>query len=150
MALNQPSVSDFRKNAERQAKEQHAVGNVLSWVGYTLVGGFVLFVALAAFGGYTLKQMIDSQSVSIAQLDAKYNDQLTKHQADLEQLRADAAKLSDQLAATANLMAKQQEQLKRTAASADDSSAILKARTRELSELRDRVRRLEGGHAIAR
>lgn len=145
MALNQPSVSDFRKNAERQAKEQHAVGNVLTWVGYAALGAVLLFVALAGFGGYTLKKMIDSQSVSIKQLDERYSDQLAKQQADLAQLRADTDRLSDQLAATANLMAKQQEQLKRTAASADDSSAVLKARTRELNELRDRVRRLEGG-----
>lgn len=144
MALNPPTVSDFRKNAERQAKEQRAVGSVLQWVGFSLLGGLLLVASIAGFGGYTLYKMINAQSVTVAQLDASYKDQFAKQQASLDELRAESDKLTEQLAATANLMAKQQEQLKRTAAAADDSASQLKARTRELSELRDRVRRLEG------
>lgn len=144
MATNPPTVSDFRKNAERQAKEQHAVGNVLAWVGYSLLGAVILFALLASFGGYTLYEMIQRQSVTVAQLDARYTDQLNKQQADLAQLRAETDKLTDQLSAVANLMAKQQEQLKRTAAAVDDANNNLKARAHDISDLKDRVRHLEG------
>lgn len=147
MALNQPSISDFRKNAERQSKEQHAVGNVLTWIGYGLVAAVIFIAAMAALGGYTLKKMIDSQSVSIQQLDDRYSAQLAKSQEELTQMRTELDKMADQLATATNLMAKQQEQLKRTAASADDSSAILKARTREIADLRARVNRLEGNRS---
>ncbi len=147
MALNQPSISDFRKNAERQSKEQHAVGNVLTWIGYGLVAAVVLIAAMAALGGYTLKKMIDSQSVSIQQLDDRYSVQLAKSQEERTQMRTELDRMAEQLATATNLMAKQQEQLKRTASSADDSAAILKARTREIIDLRNRVNRLEGNRS---
>jgi hypothetical protein len=145
MAFNPPTVSDFRKNAERQAKEQQAVGSLLSWVGYTLLGGLVLVTALAALGGFTMFQMIQRQNATVAQLESHYNEVIAKQQADISRLREDSDKLGDQLAAATSLMARQQDQLKRTAATVDDTNAQLKARAREIAELRDRVRRLDGG-----
>lgn len=65
-------VNDFRQNAARQAKEQKVVGSVLGWIVYGFIGAMVLLTGLAALGGYTLLQMIESQSVTVAQLDNKY------------------------------------------------------------------------------
>ncbi len=77
-------VNDFRQNAARQAKEQKAMGNVLGWVAYTIAGGLLLVTVLAALGGYMLLQMIESQAVTVSQLDHKYESLVADVRAEMD------------------------------------------------------------------
>jgi hypothetical protein len=136
-----PSVSDFRRNAERQAREQKAVGNVLSWVAYGLLGGILMVAALAGFGGYTLWKMIQEQSVTVAQFESAFTEEITT-------LNGIVQKQDEQLTQMRALAAKQQDQITKVTARADETAAQLRAykatTDREMADLRGRLRRMEG------
>ncbi|MEM1059675.1 MAG: hypothetical protein AAGK14_10540 [Verrucomicrobiota bacterium] len=116
------NVNDFRANAARQAKEQKATGSILTWVGYSLGGGLLLVTVLAALGGYTLLRMIESQAVTVAELDGKYAAMVTDIRAGIEarnqaaaveiaELRAINAKQRQALAVTNGQLESTQQEL---------------------------------------
>jgi hypothetical protein len=73
-----PSINDFRRNADRQRREQRSVNSLLSGVAYALIGGILLVGILAGFGGYVLWKQIENQSVTVAQLNAKIDEQVAQ------------------------------------------------------------------------
>ena len=72
-----PTISEFRRNAERQRREQQSTSTLLSTTAYIFLGSLVLVAALAGFGGYTLWKQIKNQSVTITQLEAKFDGQVS-------------------------------------------------------------------------
>jgi hypothetical protein len=141
MPLQTPAVSEFRKNVERQTREQRAVGDVLSWIGYSLLGGLIVVALMAGFGGYTLYRMIEDQSVTVAQFDAKYG-------AETAALHENVKELDQQMAQTRNLVGRQQDQITRLSSRVDEANAVIKTQKqiidRDLTDLKGRVRRMEG------
>jgi len=90
------NVNDFRQNATRQAKEQKATGNILAWIGYGLGGFMLLVTVMAVLGGYTLLRMIESQAVTVAELDDKYSAKVAEIRASAEaRTQAVAVELAD-------------------------------------------------------
>jgi hypothetical protein len=141
MPLQTPTVSEFRKNVERQSREQKAVGDVLSWVGYSLLGGLIIVALMAGFGGYTLYRMIQDQSVTVAQFDAKYG-------AETASLHENVKDLEQELTQSRSLAARQQDQITRLSSRLDEANATLKTQKqiidRDMADLKGRVRRMEG------
>ncbi len=58
-----PNLDDFRRNTERQSREQKSFGNVLATITYSILVAFILVTALAGYGGYILFQRIKLQSL---------------------------------------------------------------------------------------
>jgi hypothetical protein len=141
MPVQTPAISEFRKNVERQTREQKAVGDVMSWVGYSLLGGLIIVALMAGFGGYTLYHMIQDQSVTVAQFEAKYESETAA-------LRQNIKDLQQELTQTRSLTSRQQEQITRLSSRADEAAAIIKTQKqiidRDMTELKGRVRRIEG------
>jgi len=115
-AMRPPSVDDFRRNAERQSKEQKAVGSILAWVSYSLIGAVLLIAGLAGLGGWTLYRMIQKQSVTVAELDSHYQGEFAavreQLSAEVLHLQGSLARTAERLEATSNLAIKQQETIK--------------------------------------
>jgi hypothetical protein len=136
----QPLMSDFRKNVERQSREQKSVGSILSTVAYSLIAGIFLVAVLAGFGGYVLWKQIQDQSVTVSQLDSKYQLRTTELADELSQASLQIGELQAALK-------KQQDQLTRVSAISEETSASLRierqTRAKEMIELQKRIRRLE-------
>jgi uncharacterized protein HemX len=71
----QPSISDLRRNAERQSREQNSVTRLLAILGYTFLGGLVLVAGLAAYGAYVIFGRLNEQSATLAQLESTTRSQ---------------------------------------------------------------------------
>jgi len=136
-----PTISEFRRNAERQKREQESVGRFLSIIVYSLLGGVLLIAVLAGFGGYNLWKRINDQAVTVAQLDSKYNQQVGELKQELEQAKKIIAEQSA-------LNQQQQDKIGRIASLAERLSAGLReekdGRNREVAGLQRRLQRLEG------
>jgi outer membrane murein-binding lipoprotein Lpp len=122
-------VDDFRRNAERQSKEQKAVGSLLAWISYSLVGAVLLVATLAGVGGWTLYRLIQKQSVTVAELDSQYKGEFAQVR---EQMAAEALALqsalnrsNDRLDATTNLAIKQQDTIKALLGQAERQASSL-------------------------
>ncbi len=137
MSSQIPSMSDFRRNAERQSKEQKATGNILSGIAYALLAVILMVASLSAFGGYVMWRQIQSQATTVAQLSDKLNNEV----AVLREESAIAKKNAD------DNFRRQQEILNKTTASLEQQRASFfaeqKRKDREIQALQGRLNRIE-------
>ncbi len=139
-----PTINDFRKNADRQRREQKSVTNLFSGIAYALIGGILLVAILAGFGGYILWRQIQNQAVTVAQVNSKLDAQVNALKAEQEQFKKFAA---DQSAFDLEV----KEKLVKISAATDRVSMGLRderdARARDVAALQKRLNRLEGRKA---
>jgi len=139
-----PTISDFRKNADRQRREQKSVTSLLSGVAYALIGGILLVAILAGFGGYVLYKQIQNQAVTVAQLNDKLDGQIAALKIEQEQFKKFA---TDQAAFDVEV----KEKLGKISAAADRTSAALRdekeSRAKDLAAIQKRLGRLENRRA---
>ncbi len=115
-----PNLEDFRRNADRQSREQKSFGNVLATITYSILVAFILVTGLAAYGGYILFQRIKLQSESIAELDRRY-------EAEVVGLKEDQNRAHDEIERISDDLARQQEQIARLRAIDDKLTSDLAA-----------------------
>jgi hypothetical protein len=153
-AVRPASSVDYRGNIERQTREQKSIGGILNLIVYSLIGVFVLFVALAAYGAHDLSRQIQKQSITVSDLDSRYaaeNEALT---AQLKTTQEALIQVQAQAGRQQELLLHQQETIGKLAAASDETVKALNqeraARASESSErasetasLRVRVRSLE-------
>ena len=139
-----PTISDFRKNTDRQRREQKSVTSLISGVAYALIGGILLVAILAGFGGYVLWKQIQSQAVTVAQVNAKIDEQVAALRAEQEQFKKFAA---DQAAFDIEV----KEKLGKISASIDRVASTVReereTRAKDLAAIRKRLGRLENRRA---
>jgi len=126
-------IDDFRRNAERQKKEQQSFGNVLATVTYSILVAFILVTGLAGYGGYILFKKVELQRMTLAELDRRYEAEVVGLKEDLARSHAETAKLGDVVTA-------QQEQIARLRAAIDKVNA---EQFRNYSALKAQVDQLE-------
>jgi uncharacterized protein HemX len=140
----QPTISDFRRNTDRQRREQRAATNLLSGVAYIFLGGLVLLAVLAGFGGYVLWKQIKNQSVTVAQLNAKVDQQDTELSQRIEQIREEIKAQAEAQAATDQ---QQQDRIGKLASLQEKVAAALReekdARAKDVVLLAKRLQKLE-------
>ncbi len=100
------SVTDYRANIERQAREQKSIGGIINYIVYALAAFLVLSAALAGYGAYVLSKQIHHQSVTLADLDTRYSEQNREL---TSQLKAVDDTLTDALNQTRAQVNRQQE-----------------------------------------
>ncbi len=137
MSSQIPSMSDFRRNAERQSKEQKATGNILSGIAYALLAVILIVASLSAFGGYVMWRQIQSQATTVAQLSDKLNNEV----AVLREESAITKKNADEN------FRRQQEILNKTTVALEQQRASFlaeqKKKDREILSLQGRLNRIE-------
>lgn len=137
MSSQIPSMSDFRRNAERQSKEQKATGSILSGIAYSLLAVIIIVASLSAFGGYVMWRQIQSQATTVAQL----SDQLNSEVATLRQEAAQSRKTSEEA------FRRQQESLNKLTVSLEQQRATFlaeqKKKDQQIQSLQSRVSRIE-------
>ncbi len=118
---------------------------------YALAACFVFAIVLAAYGGYTITRQIHQQSVTLTDLDSRYN---AENKALTDQLKASNDSLTEALSQTQaqlvrqqGLLARQEEMINKLSAEDDANAALLRqeriARAAETATLRARMRSLE-------
>jgi hypothetical protein len=141
------TISDFRGNAERQAREQKSVGGILSILVYTLIFAFVVGVGLAGYGAYIVSQQLQQQSATVHQLDEKYTGEVASLNTKLASTIDSLTQAQAQVAQQQDLISKQQELIAKLAANAAANADALKTeratRASETAALRSRVKALE-------
>ena len=139
-----PTINEFRKNADRQRREQKSVTSLFSGIAYALIGGILLVAILAGFGGYILWKQIQDQAVTVSQVNAKLDAQVAALKAEQEQFKKFAA---DQSAFDLEV----KEKLVKISAAGERVAASLRdekeARVRDIAALQKRLNRLEGRRA---
>lgn len=135
-----PSISDFRRNADRQRREQRTTTTILSSAASLLIGSIILVAVLAGFGGYVLWKQIQSQSVTVAQLDSRLSESVTA----LANDAADTKRaLEEQMAVNQQL----QDRISKLATQNDRLSSMIvnerAARAKELAPVLKRVQKIE-------
>jgi len=137
MSSQIPSMSDFRRNAERQSKEQKVTGNILSGIAYALLAVILIVASLSAFGGYVMWRQIQSQATTVAQLSDKLNNEVAV-------LREESAITKKN--ANENFR-RQQEILNKTTVALEQQRASFlaeqKKKDREILSLQGRLNRIE-------
>jgi len=138
---------DYRANVERQSREQKSVGNILSYVVYTLIAFFVIGAGLAIYGADVIFKQIHDQSVTVSDLDARYAAENRELNAKLSITEDTLTQAQSQIARQQELIMRQQEDLNRLLTAIEDNATALKAekqsRELEAASLRARVRDLE-------
>jgi hypothetical protein len=138
MSTTPPTVSDYRKNVERQTRDQKSFDSLLATVGYSLLAAILLVAGLAGYGGYVIWQQVQNQASTVRQLDAKYQQETALLRESLVNKQADIDKLND-------LVKRQQESSNRLKAAMDETTAALRAeraqRAKETADLQQRLRR---------
>ena len=109
-------IEDFRRNAERQKKEQTSFGNVLATLTYSILVFLVLVTGLAGYGGYMLFKKIELQRTTLAELDRRYEAEVVALKEDLSRTQGQLSKQNDTINA-------QQEQISRLRAAIDKVNA---------------------------
>jgi hypothetical protein len=137
------TIDDFRRNAERQSKEQKTFGNVLATITYSILIAFVLVTALAGYGGYILLKRIRTQETSLAELDHRYEAELVATKEDLKRTSNFAQQLQGDLA-------RQQEQISRLGALAAKSNSDLVAARKDIATLQNQMSQVRSTNAGAR
>ncbi len=146
-AARPASVSDYRSNIERQAREQRSVGNVLAYIVYAIGALLVLGAALAIYGGYTLSRQIHEQSVTINDLDARYSAQNLKLTQALATTDETLAQAQAQLRREQELILRQQDSINQLVTANNDCVAAIRqersTRAEETAALRTKIRSIE-------
>ena len=137
MSSQIPGMSDFRRNAERQSREQQSTGSILSGIAYALLASILIVASLASFGGYVMWRQIKSQATTVAQLSDKLNAEVTT----LREEAVESRKISDET------VRRQQEQVNRLNAALEQQriafSNELKKRDQSIQTLQGNVKKLE-------
>lgn len=133
-----PSMTDFRRNAERQVREQQATGSILSGIAYALLAAIILVASLSAFGGYVMWRQIQNNATTVTQLNDKLN-------AEVAALREEAVEVRR---ANDEVIKRQQEQVNRlTSALEQQRGAFVaeqKRRDAQIQSLQTALKRQEG------
>jgi len=148
------SVVDYRTNVERQAREQKSVGGILSILVYSLIGLFVLGALLAGYGAYVVHQALHDQSVTVTQLEARYDAENKDLNAKLATTLDTLTQAQAQINRQQDLLVKQQEAISKLLVATEDNAAALKqekaaraqesaTRAQETASLRARLKDLE-------
>ena len=125
-----PAALNVKRSIDRQRKEQRAVTSILSGVGLGLLLIIVGCASLSLFGGYVLWKQIQQQSVTVAQMEQKFNK-------DLAELQARDAELSSGLDSAGAQLAKQLSSLEQV-------KSQVNRHDKDVSTLRQRLSMLEG------
>jgi hypothetical protein len=141
------SVSDYRANVERQAREQRSVGNVLAYIVYAIGALLILGAGLAIYGGYTLSRQIHEQSMTINDLDARYSAQNLKLTQALTATDETLAQAQAQIRREQELILRQQDSINQLVTANNDCVAAIRqersARAEETASLRTKIRSIE-------
>lgn len=141
-------VIDYRKNVQRQVREQKKVSSALGLVIYAILGVIILFGALAGYGAYVIFGELRTQKATAEQIRRELNGQIETLQANLSQTQTALEQQSQQANETILNLQKQLETQK-TAWQNDLANekkirnVALQKRDSELYEVRQRLRRLE-------
>ncbi|MBX7156921.1 MAG: hypothetical protein K1X66_00845 [Verrucomicrobiae bacterium] len=141
-------VIDYRKNVQRQVREQKKVSSALGLITYGVLGVVLLFGALAGYGAYVIFGELRTQKATAEQIRRDLNGQIETLQANLSQTQSALEQQSQQANETIMNLQKQLETQK-TGWQADLANekkirnGALQKRDDEIYELRQRVRRLE-------
>jgi hypothetical protein len=150
MPTIQPTISDFRRNTDRQRREQKAASTLLSGVAYAFLGGLLLLAVLAGFGGYVLWKQIQNQSVTVAQLNAKVDQQDIQLSQRIEQLQQE---IKTEAEAQAAVEQQQQEKIGKLMALQEKAASALRdekdARAKDIALLIKRIQKLENRNRIS-
>ena len=125
-----PAALNVKRSIDRQRKEQRAVTSILSGVGLALLLIIVGCASLSLFGGYVLWKQIQQQSVTVVQMEQKFNK-------DLAELQPRYAELSSGLDSTGAQLAKQLSSL-------EQIKSQVNRHDKDVSTLRQRLSMLEG------
>ncbi len=131
-----PAALNVKRSIDRQRKEQRAVTSILSGVGLGLLLVIVGCATLSAFGGYVLWKQIQQQSVTVAQMEQKFNK-------DLADLQARDAELASGLDSAGAQLAKQLSSL-------EQIKSQVNRHDKDVSTLRQRLSMLEGDSGSSR
>jgi cell division protein FtsB len=141
------SVNDFRSNAERQAREQKSMGDIISIIVYTLVGFVVLGTILAGYGAYVITRQIHKQSMTLSDIDSRYTAENHALALQLQATNDSLARSVAQIARQQELLNRQQDALNKLANAAEANTAAWReerqARAAEAASMRARIRDLE-------
>lgn len=125
-----PAALNVKRSIDRQRKEQRAVTSILSGVGLGLLLIIVGCATLSAFGGFVLWKQIQQQSVTVAQMEQKFNQELAA-------LQARDAEISSGLDSAGAQLAKQLSSL-------EQIKSQVNRHDKDVSTLRQRLSMLEG------
>jgi len=146
-SIRPASVVDYRTNVERQSREQHSIGGLLTIIVYVLIGFFVLTSSLAGYGIYALSKQIQKQSLTMGELDRHY---AAENQALTNQLKSTMDTLAQaqaQIGRQQELILRQQDAINKLMVANDAVAASLRQersiRADETSNLRSRVNQME-------
>ncbi|MCC7519194.1 MAG: hypothetical protein IT578_08425 [Verrucomicrobiae bacterium] len=85
--MSPSSFSQYQENVKRQSREQKLFGTFLNFFGYVLLAAILLVAGLAAYGGYTLSRQIQQQSLTISEMETRFNAQVASLSDALKQAR---------------------------------------------------------------
>lgn len=130
-------IIDYRKNVERQIREQRATTSILNTVAYVLIGLFVFFGALAGYGAYVIFNELKAQKVTTAAIREEMKGSIQALQKELQESNETLSQVREENAQlTAALGAR-----------IDSAQATInverKTRDAETSDLKNRVGQLE-------
>ncbi|PTY03061.1 hypothetical protein DB346_07350 [Verrucomicrobia bacterium LW23] len=130
-------MSDFRRNAERQAGEQQNVNGLLKIVGFALLSGIMLVAGLAGYGGYVLFEQIKENSATIAAAEANLR-------AETDALRGELKRLERAQGEADRIAREQQEVLSHLTRKTDEILETIRKesaqRGKELADVRDELK----------
>lgn len=132
------TIDDFRRNTDRQSREQKSFGNVLATVTYSILVAFILVTGLASYGGYVLFEKIRLQGQSIVDIDNRYSAEVVGLKEDLSRSHAEMQRIGDEVT-------RQQDQIDHLRVALDKANTDLATRTRDLAALKTEVDLLRGG-----
>jgi apolipoprotein N-acyltransferase len=141
------SVVDYRTNVERQSREQKSVGGILSILVYSLIGLFVLGAGLASYGAYVVHQALHDQSVTVGQLEARYDQENKDLNARLATTLDTLTSAQAQVARQQELILKQQEAINKLLTATQENATDIRqekaSRSQETANIRARLKNLE-------
>ena len=136
-ASAQPGVNEFRRNADRQSREQQSVGSLLSIVGFSLLFGLLLVAGLAGYGGYVLYEQIKQNSATIAEAERNLR-------AETDTLRGQIKVLERAQSEAERIAREQQEVLTKLTMKTDEILVAIRndsrARTKEIGDIREEIK----------
>ncbi len=92
-----PTAPDYRRNVQRQVREQRAVGSILGIVVALIALLLLAGIGFAGYGAYILFQDLGAQKVSTSQLRAALRGDIDQLQAAQEKARKDLRIIQDAL-----------------------------------------------------
>lgn len=141
-------VIDYRKNVQRQVREQKKVGSALGFLVYAALGVLLLFGALASYGAYVIFGELRVQKATAQQIQKELTGEIATLQSNLAQTQTALEQQSKQaneviVGLQGKLEAQQNLFQTHIATEKKSRETGLSARDNQISELRQRVRRLE-------